>query len=486
MNVTRWLSVIVASPPFGQTGEPARLGVPPDGSLSLASTSMVTGLSVTVSAKSSRANGAFGNASTSTVTVTVPLTSLPLPSVMWYVKLTGVGSVILGMLGVKRTELPSRVVEPTPPAGWSTDRRRIVSLSGSMSLTVTGIFTELPITTLSVSGLATGGRLGAVSSIFTTSTLPVTWLTPSLKSYLMTERVSAPGSTVIFSRWPTTVASTPLGSGSGKATNRSSPSWSVSLALTSSVSLELTRSRMASGSATGGSLGASLLVTSTVTFVGALVPPLRIGRLVGEGVDAGCVGRRVVLQGGKPGRPERVGDRGVAVLSERRYRQHVALGVDVVGQHVDDNWVAEAGLDAVGLGDGRSVGAVGGKELDVDVCGGGVAVLVDDRVRERVGAAVPRFGHVGHRAAVEHVGGAVPGCLLDADSVDGDRVAVGIPVVGRDGDDDRGAGAGGDRIVDGVRWVVLAVVVEQVRAGLVAGCAATSGRLAAVLGVRSP
>ena len=55
---------------------------PPDGSVSLFSTLMKTDLSVTVSAKSSRANGARGSGSTSTLTVTLPVASLPWPSVI--------------------------------------------------------------------------------------------------------------------------------------------------------------------------------------------------------------------------------------------------------------------------------------------------------------------------------------------------------------------------------------------------------------------
>ena len=79
-KLIRSSAVTDASPPLGHTGVPESCGFPPDGSLSLASTSMLTGLSVKVSAKSSRANGALGNASASTVTVTVPMATLPWPS----------------------------------------------------------------------------------------------------------------------------------------------------------------------------------------------------------------------------------------------------------------------------------------------------------------------------------------------------------------------------------------------------------------------
>ena len=174
VNVTRLSGVRLATPPLGHTGSVVSCGrPPPDRSESLTSTSIVTGLSVSVSAKSSRADGAFGSASSSTVTVTLPVASLPWPSLILYVNVTGVGSLMSGRFGVNRTESPSTTEVPEPSRGSAADNKTSTSLSGSMSLAVTGIFTELPITTRSASGLATGGRFGAVSLILSTRTFPV-------------------------------------------------------------------------------------------------------------------------------------------------------------------------------------------------------------------------------------------------------------------------------------------------------------------------
>ena len=174
VNMTRSSAVRTATPPLPHTGSAIRLGLPPDGSLSFANTSMVTGLPLTVSPKSSAANGARGSASTSTVTVTLPVASLPCPSLMVYENFTGVGSVMSGRLGVKRTALPSTAVVPAPSDGEVTLKRTTGSWSGSTSFAVTAIFTELPITTRSASAFATGGRLGAVSASRRISTLPST------------------------------------------------------------------------------------------------------------------------------------------------------------------------------------------------------------------------------------------------------------------------------------------------------------------------
>ena len=64
-------------------------------------------------------------------------------------------------------------------------------------------------------------------------------------------------------------------------------------------------------------------------------------------------------------------------------------------------------LDLVGAGYRRLVGAAGREQLHVDRCDVGFAVLVDDRVVERVGAAEAWLRHVCDRRRAEHVGRAM-------------------------------------------------------------------------------
>ena len=147
----------------------------------------------------------------------------------------------------------------------------MASRSGSTSFAVTGIFTELPITTRSVSGFATGGRFGDPSSILRISTLPISVVAQvSVVDRVPHDRQWASCRSQCDVQLLTSqFASTPVGK-SSTAMLRSSPSGSTSLAKTGTSRPTPTGRRTASGKASG-ALDAA--VTSTVTVVVWLVLP---------------------------------------------------------------------------------------------------------------------------------------------------------------------------------------------------------------------
>ena len=107
--------------------------------------------------------------------------------------------------------------------------------------------------------------------------------------------------------------------------------------------------------------------------------------------------------------------------------QGVALGVDVVEEHVDGHRNTRAGLRRVGHPDGRFVGRAGREQFDDHGRRVDCAVAVDDRVLELIDTDVAGFWCVddgGRRADVDRP---VSG---DADRRHGDRFAVGVVVVG--------------------------------------------------------
>ena len=153
-------------------------------------------------------------------------------------------------------------------------------------------------------------------------------------------------------------------------------------------------------------------------------------------------------------------------------RQGITVGIGVVGEHVEQLDVA-AGDDGVGVvGGGRgAVLAVRGQDADHDLADGAIAVGVDDRVAQPVGAALAEAWAVPDRAVDVDRGGAER--RLRGDRLDLDRVAVGIGVVGQHRDVDRSARHGAGDVGPGHRRAVDVVDRHEAhlheRAGLVAG-----------------
>ena len=138
----------------------------------------------------------------------------------------------------------------------------------------------------------------------------------------------------------------------------------------------------------------------------------------------------------------------------------VALGVEVVGEHVDDDRRAGAGVDRVVDHLGGPVGLVRSDELDGHRRRGLGAVAVDDRVAEPVAADEPGSGRVAHGRRRHDRARAVAGRV---DRRDEDRLAIRVVVVGGHGDADRRPGAGPDLVVDRDGRIVDAVVVRLAR-----------------------
>ena len=94
-----------------------------------------------------------------------------------------------------------------------------------------------------------------------------------------------------------------------------------------------------------------------------------------------------------------------------------------------------------------------------------MAFTVDDGVLEGVDSAEPRAGDIGDRIAVQYVDGATACRLtgLGTNEADGNGIAeVRVPIVAGHGNDHRGAGSGGDRVVDRMWWIFVPVVVVVV------------------------
>ena len=144
---------------------------------------------------------------------------------------------------------------------------------------------------------------------------------------------------------------------------------------------------------------------------------------------------------------------GAGVLGDA---ERVALGVEVVGEHIDDHRHVDGRLGVVDAPDGRAVGGVGGEQLDHHGRTRLESARVGDRVPEPVETGVPGIGLVLDAIAVDDADRPVQR-LLDRDHCN--RVAVGVEVVGRHGDGDGAPGTRRHLVVDGHRRVVDPVVV---------------------------
>ena len=179
-HVSRCRSVLAAEPPLPHTGSAMRLGLPPLGSLSFANTSIVTrlvrhGVAEVVGGERGARQGfdQHCHRDVAGCLVTVPVAD----------DVRERNGRRLGDVGLVLGE-PHRVVLDgcrADAVGRLGDREQADgSFSGSRSLLVTAILTELPMTTFSASAFATGGRFGAVPSSRTTNTLPSTGVVETL------------------------------------------------------------------------------------------------------------------------------------------------------------------------------------------------------------------------------------------------------------------------------------------------------------------
>jgi len=141
------------------------------------------------------------------------------------------------------------------------------------------------------------------------------------------------------------------------------------------------------------------------------------------------------------------GDREAAVRgnAEPHEGERIAVRIGVVGEQIERDRGAGLGGRAVVMCHRRGIRAA---HEDLDLAGGEAAATVPDRVVEAVGALEARCGSVGHSTLAEEAQAAVLRC---AECGDGDRIAVGIEIVGDKVDRDRNAGRGRDPIAAGDR-----------------------------------
>ena len=165
--------------------------------------------------------------------------------------------------------------------------------------------------------------------------------------------------------------------------------------------------------------------------------PLAVGEAVGEAVGAVEVGVRRIGEGAVG-----IGDNGaIGGPGRDRGAEGIAVGVLVVGQHVDGNRRILVGGRRIVPGDGRRIRRL---HRDADRGGSAPPLAVRDAVGEAVGARKTGIGRVGEGAAGIECDAAVgrPG-----DQRWAERVAVDIAVVGQHDDGDRRALRGRHRVV---------------------------------------
>ncbi len=187
----------------------------------------------------------------------------------------------------------------------------------------------------------------------------------------------------------------------------------------------------------------------------------RVGATVGDRVVQLDARRRVGLHGDPQADAADLVDRHAGGAGEPGERDHVAVGIGVVLQHVGDPRAAAADGDVVAHGDRR---AVVGDRVDVDADDRRVALAaVDDPVAEQVLAGLAGDEEELAVLAERHRVRARVDALRRHQrrrGGDGERVAVGVGVVGQRVERDRLADHGDRRVVARVGLVVRAVEAD--------------------------
>ena len=132
--------------------------------------------------------------------------------------------------------------------------------------------------------------------------------------------------------------------------------------------------------------------------------------------------------------------------------ERIPVRVGVVGQHVDHHRRADGRGGAVVVGHWRRVRR-GDRHAHGCYVAGSAAVVVD-RVGEAVGSG--HAGLIGHRASQRTDARGAGGRLRQQRDRSGNEAAIGVVVVGQDGDGDRRVGGGRGGVVDRYRQLVAA------------------------------